>query len=290
MGPVGLPRDEVSTHGDDGSLRLLAAPAVLAVVVLLLLVTACSGASGEKTRASGDGGDATAVAAAGDGGGDDDVDGDDNAEGDDGAAGAGGQVQPAEVTEDGRMLQPNGHQGIWFETAPGDPLGKLVYESQRFVGDPVELELLGDRALMPEWADMPDPCSAEVMLRMGELGLASISEETGVTVFDLSYCGAMGEYDSENYDSSIGGVSWSIRRQVEEGVPDFIGPGEEGLVYDVVGEGEIVDFLGCVATAGPSSDGFAVSASYMGIGDRVDCQKSEYVLQLVLNTIGWIDD
>lgn len=115
------------------------------------------------------------------------------------------------------MLQPNGHQGIWFETAPGDPLGKLVYEAQRFVGDPVELELLGDRALMPEWADMPDPCSAEVMLRMGELGLASISEETGVTVFDLSYCGAMGEYNSENYDSSIGGVSWSIRRQVEEG-------------------------------------------------------------------------
>lgn len=284
---MGLPRDEVSTHGDDGSLRLLAGPAVLVVVVLLLLVTACSAAGGEGSGSSGDGGDATPTAAAGDGGGDDDADGDDDAEGDDGAAGAGGQVQPAEVTEDGRMLQPNGHQGIWFETAPGDPLGKLVYESQRFVGDPVELELLGDRALMPEWADMPDACSGEIMQRLGNLGLVSLSGETSIVSLGLNYCTAIQEYYPDYSHSPVGGLTWAVRGEMYQGAPDLIGDGIMGVKYEVVSEGEMSDVLGCLATTSVSEEGFAVSASHSDISDGGNCKKSEYSLQVVLNIVGW---
>ena len=279
MGPVGLPRDEVSTHGDDGSLRLLAAPAVLAVVVLLLLVTACSGASGEKTRASGDGGDATAVAAAGDGGGDDDVDGDDNAEGDDGAAGAGGQVQPAEVTEDGRMLQPNGHQGIWFETAPGDPLGKLVYESQRFVGDPVELELLGDRALMPEWADMPDLCTGEVLDRLKELGIMEAAPS--VPGLGIVPCGGIGNVDPFNPERRVA-VDW--------GTMNDLSGFEDGKMVDTDGEDELVNIytevLGCTSFMPSSGQDLYIYSSLNNISGGHGCGRSSLFLQVVLNAIG----
>ena len=276
---MGLPRDEVSTHGDDGSLRLLAAPAVLAVVVLLLLVTACSGASGEKTRASGDGGDATAVAAAGDGGGDDDVDGDDNAEGDDGAAGAGGQVQPAEVTEDGRMLQPNGHQGIWFETAPGDPLGKLVYESQRFVGDPVELELLGDRALMPEWADMPDLCTGEVLDRLKELGIMEAAPS--VPGLGIVPCGGIGNVDPFNPERRVA-VDW--------GTMNDLSGFEDGKMVDTDGEDELVNIytevLGCTSFMPSSGQDLYIYSSLNNISGGHGCGRSSLFLQVVLNAIG----
>lgn len=72
---------------------------------------------------------------------------------------------PVEVpvtTEDGRMLQPAGHVGIWFETEPSDPLDRLVWKSQQFVGQPLELEPLGDAARTPESVDLPNVCVPEV--------------------------------------------------------------------------------------------------------------------------------
>ena len=273
MGPVGLPRDEVSTHGDDGSLRLLAAPAVLVVVVLLLLVTACSAAGGEESGSSGDGGDAAAVAASGDGGGDDD------AEGDHGAAGAGGQVQPAEVTEDGRMLQPNGHQGIWFETAPGDPLGKLVYESQRFVGDPVELELLGDRALMPEWADMPDLCTGEVLDRLKELGIMEAAPS--VPGLGIVPCGGIGNVDPFNPERRVA-VDW--------GTMNDLSGFEDGKMVDTDGEDELVNIytevLGCTSFMPSSGQDLYIYSSLNNISGGHGCGRSSLFLQVVLNAIG----
>ena len=284
MGPVGLPRDEVSTHGDDGSLRLLAAPAVLVVVVLLLLVTACSAAGGEESGSSGDGGDATPAAAAGDGGGDDDADGDDDAEGDDGAVGAGGQVQPAEVTEDGRMLQPNGHQGIWFETAPGDPLGKLVYESQRFVGDPVELELLGDRALMPEWADMPDLCTGEILERLKALGFREVDPAaigTGVVA-----CGGIGEFNPSSI-RKLGDVNW--------GTVAGLSAYGEGTRVENVGRSDFVAIdmsgaIGCNSFVSSASDEFYFYSSTGGSGGEYGCQRASSLLQALLNVIGEKND
>lgn len=281
---MGLPRDEVSTHGDDGSLRLLAAPAVLVVVVLLLLVTACSGASGEESGSSGDGGDATPAAAAGDGGGDDDADGDDDAEGDDGAAGAGGQVQPAEVTEDGRMLQPNGHQGIWFETAPGDPLGKLVYESQRFVGDPVELELLGDRALMPEWADMPDLCTGEVLDRLKELGLRE-SHPTAIGA-GIASCAGVAAINPDGM-GDLGDINW--------GTVADLSAYDEGIRVDVRFRDDFVSVdmlepIGCFSFVPSVAKDLYIYSSTWGSGGERGCAQSASLLQALVNITGEVND
>ena len=81
---------------------------------------------------------------------------------------------PVEVpvtTEDGRMLQPAGHVGIWFETEPSDPLDRLVWKSQQFVGQPLELEPLGDAARTPESVDLPNVCVPEVFDRLETLGM-----------------------------------------------------------------------------------------------------------------------
>ena len=276
MGPVGLPRDEVSTHGDDGSLRLLAAPAVLAVVVLLLLVTACSGASGEKTRASGDGGDATAVAASAAGGGD--GAGDDESGVDDGDGDA-QPVLPAEITDDGKMLQPAGHNGIWFETAPGDPLGKLVYESQRFVGDPVELELLVDRALMPEWADMPDLCTGEVLDRLKELGIMEAAPS--VPGLGIVPCGGIGNVDPFNSERRVA-VDW--------GTMNDLSGFEDGKMVDTDGEDELVNIytevLGCTSFMPSSGQDLYIYSSLNNISGGHGCGRSSLFLQVVLNAIG----
>ena len=273
---MGLPRDEVSTHGDDGSLRLLAAPAVLAVVVLLLLVTACSAAGREVTRTSGDGGDATAVAASAAGGGD--GAGDDESGVDDGDGDA-QPVLPAEITDDGRMLQPAGHNGIWFETAPGDPLGKLVYESQRFVGDPVELELLGDRALMPEWADIPDLCTGEVLDRLKELGIMEAAPS--VPGLGIVPCGGIGNVDPFNPERRVA-VDW--------GTMNDLSGFEDGKMVDTDGEDELVNIytevLGCTSFMPSSGQGLYIYSSLNNISGGHGCGRSSLFLQVVLNAIG----
>ena len=53
------------------------------------------------------------------------------------------------------MLQPAGHVGIWFETEPSDPLDRLVWKSQQFVGQPLELEPLGENARTPDSVALP---------------------------------------------------------------------------------------------------------------------------------------
>lgn len=253
----------MSTHGDDGSLRLLAAPAVLVVVVLLLLVTACSGASGEESGSSGDGGDATPAAA---------------------AAGAGGQVQPAEVTEDGRMLQPNGHQGIWFETAPGDPLGKLVYESQRFVGDPVELELLGDRALMPEWADMPDLCTGEVLDRLKELGLRE-SHPTAIGA-GIASCAGVAAINPDGM-GDLGDINW--------GTVADLSAYDEGIRVNVRFRDDFVSVdmlepIGCFSFVPSVAKDLYIYSSTWGSGGERGCAQSASLLQALVNITGEVND
>lgn len=279
MGPVGLPRDEVSTHGDDGSLRLLAAPAVLVVVVLLLLVTACSGASGEETRTSGDGGDATAVAASGKG---DKVRNDKS--GVDKEGGDAGSVLPAEISEDGRMLQPDGHKGIWFETAPGDPLGKLVYESQRFVGDPVELELLGDRALMPEWADMPDLCTGEVLDRLKELGLRE-SHPTAIGA-GIASCAGVAAINPDGM-GDLGDINWGTVADLsayDEGIRVNVRFRDDFVSVDMLEPIGCFSFVPSVA-----KDLYIYSSTWGGGGER-GCAQSASLLQALVNITGEVND
>ncbi|MGO1963437.1 MAG: hypothetical protein ACTH2B_06115, partial [Corynebacterium sp.] len=91
--------------GDDGSHRLLWLPCVVVVLVMVMMVTACSPADGE----AGDGVDVAAAEHSGDGAGE-------------GEAALDGMIAEPEVTDDGRMIQPAGHTGLWFETRPLDPM------------------------------------------------------------------------------------------------------------------------------------------------------------------------
>ncbi|MGP5659460.1 hypothetical protein [Corynebacterium falsenii] len=75
------------------------------------------------------------------------------------------------VTDDGRMLQPQGHEGIWFETEPDDPWGKYVWRSQKFVGDPLELPVLGESEMSgTKFEGLSDYCNSEVKQRLESIG------------------------------------------------------------------------------------------------------------------------
>lgn len=75
-----------------------------------------------------------------------------------------------EIAEDGRMLQPRGHEGLWFETEPADPWERYVWLSQKYVGDPVHLGQLAEGEVSEGFVGEPDICSEEVIARMGEIG------------------------------------------------------------------------------------------------------------------------
>ena len=90
----------------------------------------------------------------------------------DSQAGAVDKPDKPVVTDDGRMLQPQGHEGIWFETEPDDPWGKYVWRSQKFVGDPLELPVLGESAeLGAGLKGLPDYCAPEVERRLASIDL-----------------------------------------------------------------------------------------------------------------------
>lgn len=74
------------------------------------------------------------------------------------------------VTEDGRMLKPDGYVGLWFETEPTDPWEHYVWLSQKYVGDPVHLGELGPGEAHDNFVGEPDICSDEVIARMKEIG------------------------------------------------------------------------------------------------------------------------
>lgn len=269
VGPVGRPRDEESKHADDGSLQLLTAPAVLVAVVLVMMLTACAGASGDEDRASDDGGVSTAAA----------VD-----------ESGGGQILPPEMTEDGRMLQPEGHEGIWFETAPSDPLARLVYESQRFVGDPVELELLGDRALMPEWADMPYPCSEGVMQRMGDIGLVEGVSDSFGEGYGVAGCVVRGEQSASEFGEIPESFMWAFYDEAYSSEIEILEKGVRGRSYEVSTKGLVPEVVGCVAIMRSGEDLVDVGASYGENYPGEGCYESELSIQIVLNVLGWHDD
>lgn len=71
---------------------------------------------------------------------------------------------------DGRMLKPEGHKGMWFETEPTDPWEHYVWASQKYVGDPIELPKLEGKGDTQSFQDLPDICDKQVSTRLKELG------------------------------------------------------------------------------------------------------------------------
>ena len=86
---------------------------------------------------------------------------------------------------DGRMVQPKGHEGLWFETEPADPWERYVWLSQKYVGDPVVLGQLEEGEAAPPFVGEPDICSDSVVERMGELGFSRMD---GVDSSSIKTC------------------------------------------------------------------------------------------------------
>lgn len=266
-----------SAGADDGSHRLLIVPCVVVVLVLVLLVTACSAVSGAGDRDAADPSGVAGGAAGGSAGEDaEEVPGGSDGEG-------AGEIAEPVMAGDGRMIQPEGHTGLWFETEPADPLERLVYESQRFIGQPVTLEPIGDRALLPEWEDMPDPCHPEVLRRMGELGLEidiEVAVGPGAVLCPVFGSAGLGsEIFSEVFE-------WGI---VED--PSlYSDPREKDLIpihgYHRYGGGLEESVLGCAAASINIIDGYSAIATIASQHENSECQKSVMVLQLSINSLG----
>ena len=82
-----------------------------------------------------------------------------------------------EAEGDGRMLKPEGHKGMWFETEPTDPWEHYVWASQKFVGDPIELPKLEGKGPDDPLAGLPDVCNEKVIERMEEVGFQLQSKD-----------------------------------------------------------------------------------------------------------------
>ena len=97
---------------------------------------------------------------------------------------------------DGRMLQPEGHEGLWFETEPADPWERYVWLSQKYVGDPVVLGQLEEGDAAAPFVGEPDICSDSVVERMGELGF---EEEPGMNEEQIYTCDFTVHSNGANY-------------------------------------------------------------------------------------------
>jgi hypothetical protein len=184
----------------------------------------------------------------------------------------------APLAVDGR---PTGHTGIWFDVEPVDPVERLVYESQRFIGEPVRLRPLGDRAVFSFWEDMPDPCHPEVMRRMEELGLWTVKgteagyREVSCVVGGIRTGGSAG---------SEGLLKWGIMESSL--LPDMraVRNGYGGSVL-VSRSGGTDDAYRCVAGYETSDDSY-VTASFENSTRPGSCAIAACLLQIVLNVEG----
>lgn len=250
-----------SVVGDDGSHRLLVVPCALVVLVLVLMVTACSSV-GDEVSAGGSSGEEQPNATAA-------------------AQPVGEGVDEPVVTEDGRMIQPAGHRGLWFETEPSDPLERLVYESQRFVGQPVALEPIGERALLPQWEDMPDPCHPEVIRRMEELGIEVV--DAGAISAGIVACGLISV--AENISEGFG-----FELVFAEDLSSYSGKGGgdigQGPEIELVTPSSENMNVGCVAILEDTNRGNSIVASSSLVAGYQDCEMSAYSLQMGINTLG----
>jgi hypothetical protein len=251
-----------SVVGDDGSHRLLVVPCALVVLVLVLMVTACSSVGDEASAGRSSGEEQPNATAA--------------------APPVGEGVDEPVVTEDGRMIQPTGHTGIWFETEPPDPLEKLVFESQRFVGHPVALEPIGERALLPQWEDMPDPCHPEVIRRMEELGFETSTDDVG---HGYAHCSGIGSY---GFGDSLKIISfeWGFVGSIEEFSSQTVDHDDHLDGFGSVSGGEMADIVGCIGVFDSPSMEYSYTSMYMNGTGVGTCSEALDSLQIAINANG----
>jgi hypothetical protein len=199
--------------------------------------------------------------------------------GDDRAAGQSDAA--ATVTEEG-IPPPPGHVGLWFGTEPWGPLDHLVWASQRYIGDPVAVPPVGDRAKGPEARDLPDVCDQRVVDRMVELGLRAGAEP--YAGLGLVQCSARGAFA----DNKLGGIGffWGSVSDVRTISGGMSGGEPDNQGTEVLSEGGFADDFGCVGIRRPFSTNGAVFIYFGSVAEYKTCSEVKKATQIVFNVLG----
>ena len=191
-------------------------------------------------------------------------------------------VEVPVTTEDGRMLQPAGHLGIWFETEPRDPLDRLVWKSQEFVGQPLELEPLGDTARTPESADLPNVCAPEVFERLEVLGIKKgTAPDVGLGYILCAASGVASESSIRSVGFMWGSDTSSDKFLGADGVSSL---DESGI--DVVVQGGFSEIAGCIAFREFDDRNLTLFSWPDSVSSSADCSEALREYQIVHNSIG----
>lgn len=186
------------------------------------------------------------------------------------------------TTDDGRMLQPEGHVGIWFETEPSDPLDRLVWKSQQFVGQPLDLEPLGDAARTPESVDLPNVCAPEVFERLESIGMVrGVSTDVGLEYVVCAISGAKSDAAVRHI-----GFLWGAATTVAPflGGDGAISLDESGV--EVLDRGGYAVEAGCIALSRPGLESPTVFAYSRKLDPSEECDGPIRGQQIIVNSIG----
>lgn len=191
-------------------------------------------------------------------------------------------VEVPVTTEDGRMLQPAGHVGIWFETEPSDPLDRLVWKSQQFVGQPLELEPLGDAARTPESVDLPNVCVPEVFDRLETLGMEKgAAPDIGLDYVVCAISGSHSDSSARHVGFLWGAASGAGPLLGDDGV---ISQDDSGI--NVLDNGGYSVEAGCIAFGGSALEGPTIFSYSRELDPYMECDGPIRGQQLILNSIG----
>lgn len=185
-------------------------------------------------------------------------------------------------TKDGKMLQPAGHTGLWFEREPEDPLDHLVWVSQRYVGLTIPVEPLGDRAWSPGGAHLPDVCAPAVVDRMVEMGFTEANKhDIGPEFVQCSVFEKPG-------GSRIGdiGFLWGSSKSIEVISKNEVIEGPDGWGNEFIVRGGLAEYFGCVAFRRSFSESGGVIAHQAGTINKASCLKAMRILQVIYNVLG----
>lgn len=186
------------------------------------------------------------------------------------------------ITDDGRMLQPAGHVGLWFETEPEDPLDHLVWVSQRYVGDPVPVKQLGEDAWSPAGAHLPDVCAPEIVQRMVDMGLDSpFDKDIGPEYVQCAVAGPAEDLKLRDI-VFMWGSSESVDVISQRGA--VTAPDEWG--YEFLTEGGLAESLSCIALRRSFSEEGAIISHPMDISGFQGCDSARKISQTVFNSMG----
>ncbi len=199
--------------------------------------------------------------------------------GDDRAAGQSDAA--AAVTEEG-VPPPPGHVGLWFGTEPWGPLDHLVWASQRYIGDPVAVPPVGDRAKGPEARDLPDVCDQRVVDRMVELGLRAGADPEIGTNFVLCSAHAPAVDKQLNNVSFLWGSEISLDASSEGGEVSDVD--EFGNRY--IKQSDLAEQVGCIAARNSENDRSYLVSYSGGIHKVTDCSDSRKTVQIAVNLLG----